>query len=251
MTMTRALTQVAGLAAAAAVVAHAGPALAAVGPLRRGWLPALAGQGDPRHVALTFDDGPHEEATPQLLRLLDTVGVHATFFLLGRMVEEQPELSRAIVAGGHEIAVHGYEHRLLLKHGHHAVLDDLARATRTIADITDTIPQWWRPPYGVASTSAILAARRLSLTPVLWTCWGRDWTPNTTPDSVFRAVLRKLSGGGTILLHDSDHAAAPRCWEATLGALPAILTACRVRGLDVGPLREHGIARRYAELSPR
>jgi peptidoglycan/xylan/chitin deacetylase (PgdA/CDA1 family) len=233
-----------GVVAAAAAVVHAGPALAAVGPLRRTWLPAVAGRGDPGHVALTFDDGPHEEATPDLLRLLDIAGVRATFFLLGRMAKEHPDVARAIVAGGHEIAVHGYDHRLLVKRGPRATLDDLTRATATIADITGAVPQWWRPPYGVATTSAVLAARRLGLTPVLWTCWGRDWTPTTTPDSVFRAVLRKLAGGGTILLHDSDHAAAPRCWEAMLGALPAILTACRVRGLEVGPLSEHDIRHR-------
>ena len=244
MSRARTLTRVATAATVAVALAHAGPALAAIGPLRRPWLPATAGVGDPGHVALTFDDGPHPDATPQLLRLLDSAGVRATFFLLGRMLEDHPDLGRAIVGAGHEIAVHGYDHRLLLKRGPRATRDDLIRATATIADVTGVVPRWWRPPYGVASTSAVLAARRLELTPVLWTCWGRDWTPSTTPDSVFRAVLRKLAGGGTILLHDSDHAAAPRCWEATLGALPAILTACRVRGLEVGPLGEHGIRTR-------
>jgi hypothetical protein len=82
-------------------------------------------------------------------------------------------------------------------------------------------------------------ARRMGLTPVLWTCWGRDWTASATAASVERRVLCGLTGGGTVLLHDSDSYAAPRSWEATLGAMPGILTACRVRGWDVGPLREH------------
>ncbi|WP_349497353.1 hypothetical protein [Actinoplanes regularis] len=77
---------------------------------------------------------------------------------------------------------------------------------------------------------------------MLWTAWGRDWTRTATPDSVFRAVRHGLGGGGTILLHDSDHAAAPRSWESTIGALPAILVHCRARGFTVGPLREHGLA---------
>jgi peptidoglycan-N-acetylglucosamine deacetylase len=241
VTFTRNVALTGGLATAAVAAVYAGPTLAAIGPLRRGWLPAVAGQGDPGHVALTFYDGPHEDATPDLLRLLDIAGVRATFFLLGRMVAEHPDIARAIVAAGHEVAVHGYDHRLLLTRGPRATLDDLTRATGTIADVTGAVPRWWRPPYGVATTTALRAARRLGLTPVLWTCWGRDWTPTTTPDSVFRAVLRKLDGGGTILLHDSDHAAAPRCYEAMLGALPAILTACRLRGLEVGPLTDHGL----------
>lgn len=231
-----------GAVVGAVAAAHAAPALAAIGPLRRPLFPALAGIGDPGHVALTFDDGPHPDATPELLRLLDTAGVHATFFLLGRMVEENPEIARAIVAAGHEIGVHGYEHRLLLKHGPWNTRDDLTRAVDTIASATGVIPQWWRPPYGVATTAAMREARRLGLRPVLWTCWGRDWTASCTADSVYRAVMRRLDGGGTILLHDSDHAAAPKCWVATLAALPAILTTCAARSLRIGPLDEHGIA---------
>jgi peptidoglycan/xylan/chitin deacetylase (PgdA/CDA1 family) len=228
------------LVAASVAVVHAGPALAAIGPVRRRLLPGIAGIGDPRHVALTFDDGPHPDATPEFLRLLDTAGVRATFFLLGRMLEEYPRVGRAIVAGGHEVAVHGYDHRLLLKRGPAATAADLARATAAVTRITGVRPRFWRPPYGVASTAAVVTARRLGLTPALWTCWGRDWTRNATPDSVYRTVASGLTGGGTVLLHDSDHCAAPRSWEATLGALPGILTLCRVRGLEVGPLGEHG-----------
>jgi peptidoglycan/xylan/chitin deacetylase (PgdA/CDA1 family) len=231
----------AATAAAVAAVAHAGPALAAIGPLRRRLRPALAGIGDPHHVALTFDDGPHPDATPQFLRLLDSAGVRATFFLLGRALEEHPELGEALVARGHEVAVHGHDHRLLLKRSRTAAAADLVRATETITRITGVRPRFWRPPYGLASTAALRTARRLTLTPVLWTCWGRDWTPNATPDSIHRAVVGGLAGGGTILLHDSDHSAAPRSWEATLEALPGILTLCRVRGLEVGPLRDHGL----------
>jgi peptidoglycan/xylan/chitin deacetylase (PgdA/CDA1 family) len=230
------------MAAMAGAAGHAGPALAAVGPLRRRLMPATAGIGDPRHVALTFDDGPHPEATPRLLRLLEGAGVRATFFLLGGMLRSHPEIGRAIRDAGHEIGVHGDEHRLLLGRGPAATGADLTRATGTITAVTGVTPRWWRPPYGVASTASLITARRLGLTPVLWTCWGRDWTASATPESVYRAVLRKLAGGGTILLHDSDHAAAFRSWEATLGALPAILSSLQARGYDVGPLSEHGMS---------
>jgi peptidoglycan/xylan/chitin deacetylase (PgdA/CDA1 family) len=217
------------------------PAAAAIGPLRRQFLPRLAGVGRPGHVALTFDDGPHPDATPELLRLLDRAGLQATFFLLGHAVDRLPDIARAIADAGHEIGVHGYHHRLLTKRGPLSTREDLDRATSTITAATGARPRWWRPPYGVANTAALLEAQRLGLQPVLWTTWGRDWTAGCTPNSVYRSVMRKLDRGGTILLHDSDHHAAPKCWRAMLGALPAILTTCRARGLDVGPLSEHGL----------
>jgi peptidoglycan/xylan/chitin deacetylase (PgdA/CDA1 family) len=191
-------------------------------------------------VALTFDDGPHPESTPRFLRLLEAERVRATFFLLGGQLVRHPDIGRAIVAGGHEVAVHGYDHQLLLRRSPFATVDDLTRATHVIAEITGTTPRWWRPPYGVASTASILAARRLGLTPVLWTCWGRDWSRSATSDSVHRRVLRRLSGGGTVLLHDSDHAASPGSWHSALDALPLILLSCRVRGLHIGTIGEHG-----------
>lgn len=166
--------------------------------------------------------------------MLDANGVRATFFLLGRMAEKHPEVARSVAAAGHEIAIHGYDHRLLIKRTPAETVEDLSRATAAITAVTGQEPRWWRPPYGVASTAALLGARRLGLTPVLWTAWGRDWTRSATPDSVFRAVRRGLTGGGTILLHDSDHSAASRSWESTLGALPAILVHCRARGSRSG-----------------
>jgi peptidoglycan/xylan/chitin deacetylase (PgdA/CDA1 family) len=217
------------------------PAVAAIGPLRRRLLPRLAGLGDPRHVALTFDDGPHPDATPELLDLLARTGVRATFFLLGRAVEDHPETARAIADAGHEIGVHGYDHRLLTRRRPGATREDLDRATAAITATTGIQPRWWRPPYGVANTAALREAHRLALQPVLWTCWGRDWTAGCTPDSVYRSVMRTLDGGGTILLHDSDRHAAPKCWLSMLGALPAILTTCRARGLEVGPLADHRV----------
>lgn len=235
--MRRVLTTatVAGIGAAAA---HALPAAAFLTPVRR-FLPRLSGIGDPGHVALTFDDGPHPRSTPLFLRLLDTYGLKATFFLLGSELARSPELGRDIVGAGHEIAVHGWEHRCLLRFGPRTTYDGLARTKDLIERVTGHQPRWFRAPYGVFSTSALVAARRLELTPVLWTCWGFDWTARATGQSVLRTVTRKLRGGGTILLHDSDVAASFGAWQSTLAALPPLFEECEQRALRLGPLREH------------
>jgi peptidoglycan/xylan/chitin deacetylase (PgdA/CDA1 family) len=233
----------AAAAGSALAALYAFPALASIGPLRNRLTPRLAGVGHPDHAALTFDDGPHPLSTPRFLAELERLDVRATFFLLGRWAARSPVLAKEIVAAGHEVAVHGYEHRCLLARGAAATYDDLARARDVIADATGEQPRWFRPPYGVLTTAVLASARRLGLTPVLWTAWGEDWTARATPDSVYRTVVADLAGGGTILLHDSDVTSVPGSWRATLGALPRLVDACRDRGLRVGPLAEHGVER--------
>jgi peptidoglycan-N-acetylglucosamine deacetylase len=228
-------------AALAAGAAHALPAAAFVPALRRRFLPRMAGVGDPGHVALTFDDGPNPRSTPHFLRLLDVRGVRATFFLLGEETARAPRLVRELAAAGHEVGLHGWRHDCLLRYGPARTYDHLARACDTIERAAGRRPQWIRAPYGVFSGAALLAARRLGLRPVLWTCWGFDWTGRATARSVFRTVVKDLHGGGTILLHDSDIAASPGAWRATLAALGPLLDECGRRRLRVGPLRDHTI----------
>ena len=166
--------------AAVIAVAHAGPAVMSWPALRRRTMPGLSGIGDPGHVALTFDDGPHPQATPRLLEVLDRHAVRATFFMLGSQARKYPGAARLVAAAGHEIALHGHEHHLLLRRGAAATYDDLVRGRDALADVLGTVPTWWRPPYGALTTPALLAAGRLGLRPVLWTAWGRDWTATAT-----------------------------------------------------------------------
>jgi peptidoglycan/xylan/chitin deacetylase (PgdA/CDA1 family) len=157
----------AGIAVASIAVAQAGPGLTGLGPVRRSIFPRLAGEGSPGHVALTFDDGPDPGTTPGFARLLADRRVRATFFLLGGMVARTPALAADLAAAGHEIGVHGWEHRYLPPRGPLATFDDIRRATDVIAGATGTRPRLFRPPYGVLSGAALLAARNLGLTPVL------------------------------------------------------------------------------------
>lgn len=226
------------LAAAGLAVAHGAPGITALGPVRRALFPRLAGYGAAGHVALTFDDGPDPAATPRFLDLLQARGVHATFFLLGMMVARAPGLAAEIAAAGHELGVHGWDHRYLLLRGPVGTGEDLARARDIIGTVAGVQPRLFRPPYGVLSTAAVLSARRLGLTTVLWTCWGREWEQGATADSVFSNLASGLSGGATVLLHDSD-AVTPGNARGALGALPLLLDECARRGLQVGTVGEH------------
>jgi peptidoglycan/xylan/chitin deacetylase (PgdA/CDA1 family) len=231
----------AAVTGAGLLAAHALPAATFWPALRNRLLPGLAGAGARTHVALTFDDGPHPRSTPFFLRELDNRGVRATFFMLGSELARSPGLGREIAAAGHEIALHGWYHRRLVWYGPRRTYDELARGRDLIAEVTGTAPRWFRPPYGVLTTSALVTARKLNLSPVLWTCWGWDWSSKSTPDSVYGTVMKALGGGGTVLLHDSDVAAALGAWQSTLGALPRLLDECEQRGWKVGTLGEHGL----------
>src|SRR6266513_3420754 len=170
-------TALAGLAVAGLAIAHAAPGLTAVGPVRRRLFPRLAGLGRPDHVALTFDDGPDPAGTPGFLDLLAERHTRATFFLLGSMVARAPQLAAEIAAAGHEIAVHGWDHRYTILRSPWDVSGDLARACDDVWGTTGQRPRFFRPPYGVLSSGAVIAARNLGLTPVLWSCWGKEWAP--------------------------------------------------------------------------
>ena len=227
------------MAALGLACAQAAPGLTGLPVARRHVFPRLSGAGDAGHVALTFDDGPDPLSTPRFAALLAERGVRATFFMLGSMAARAPGLAAELAQAGHEIGVHGFDHRYLPARGSRAAWSDLRRTTELLTDLTGRRLAYFRPPYGVLSGPALIAARRLHLTPVLWGCWGREWTPGATAASVYRTLAHDLRGGVTVLLHDSGCTSPPGAWQAGLGALPLLLDECNRRGLRVGPFGEH------------
>ena len=182
-------------------------------------------------VALTFDDGPHPEGTPAVLAELAREGATATFFLVGEQVARDPALAREIAAAGHEIALHGYRHTLLLRRRVRELAADLERAHAAIAEATGVEPVLYRPPYGVFSSGALAHVRERGWRPLLWSRWGRDWERRATPASIARRATDGLRPGDVVLLHDSDAYSSAESWRNTAAALPSVLDA--VSALDV------------------
>jgi peptidoglycan-N-acetylglucosamine deacetylase len=219
------------------------PSLVSIGPVRRALTPrfaprALSGVSSRRHVALTFDDGPDVASTPSFLRLLDELGVTATFFVLGRHVGDGG-LLRDMAAAGHEIGVHGWDHRPVVLQRPRALRDGLVRTRDLVEAHTGTAVHWYRPPYGVVTPTARWAAEGAGLRTVLWSAWGRDWQRHATPTSVVRRASAQLRPGGTVLLHDSDRTSAPGSWRTTLVATEWLVRRWLDTGLKVGGLGTH------------
>jgi peptidoglycan/xylan/chitin deacetylase (PgdA/CDA1 family) len=237
----RTAVRLGGAAAGVTAAYFAGPALASIQPVRRALTPtvlpaSLSGVHDGAHVALTFDDGPDRTSTPAFLDLLARHGVRATFFLLGSHAVDEPDLLRRMAAEGHELAVHGWTHRCVMLLGRRRLTRELCMTREVLERVTGSPVVWYRPPYGVLTGPALVAARAAGLRTVLWSAWGVDWRQGRTPEQVVATVCRDLRPGGTVLLHDSDRTSASGSWRATLPATDLLLRRLSAEGVPVGPL---------------
>jgi peptidoglycan/xylan/chitin deacetylase (PgdA/CDA1 family) len=217
-------------AALAAAAAWFGPAAAPIAAPVAGAFRIPCRLESGRGIALTFDDGPHPDGTAAVLDVLADRKARATFFLVGEQVERYPSVAAEIASAGHEIAIHGQRHVLLLRRLPRALRDDLERARDVIASATGADPSLYRPPYGVFSGPALLTVRRLGWQALLWSRWGRDWERRATPESIAARAGRDLGPGEVILLHDSDSYSAVGSWRRTAAALPAVLDAIEASG---------------------
>ncbi len=156
---------------------------------------------DPSVVAVTFDDGPEPRVTPALLDVLDAHAVRSTFFLLVDQAERHPDLARAIAARGHEIALHGLDHRPLPPLGGRRAHAYLVDARRRLEAIVGVRVRWYRPPYGKQTPTTWFAARRAGLDVVVWSADAADWVDDA-PAVVTRRALDGLQPGGILLLHE-------------------------------------------------
>jgi peptidoglycan/xylan/chitin deacetylase (PgdA/CDA1 family) len=224
-----------------ALVVHTVPSTLAFSPIGQKVSRRLAGVGRPGHCALTFDDGPDPVSTPPILDVLGELGWRGTFFMLGDMVRAAPEVAREVVARGHEVGVHADTHRSQKRMRPREIRDDVVRARDAVAEATGIEPRWYRPPHGALTFEGRVTAKRLGMQAVLWTTWGRDWRAEATPESVRDDVFARRVDGGTVLLHDSDCTSDPGCWRSTVGGLPLLAPGFAARGLEVGPVGEHGI----------
>lgn len=228
----------AALLGAGAAAAWALPALAPVAPALAQALGVPRRREGASGIALTFDDGPHPEGTPAVLDLLAAAGVKASFFLVGEQARAFPELAERIAAEGHEVAVHGDRHRVMLRLAPAVIAADLDRARETIGELTGQRPRFHRPPLGIYSYLGLKIARDQGLEPLLWSRWGRDWSAKSNAASIGAMVTTDLAPGEVLLLHDADWYSDAGCWRNTVAALPEILDRVNASGLKLRRLSD-------------
>ncbi|HEX3890106.1 MAG TPA: polysaccharide deacetylase family protein [Verrucomicrobiae bacterium] len=186
------------------------------------------GKNSQRCVALTFDDGPDANATPQLLDLLMEEKIAAAFFCVGKKVAANSELSARIVREGHLLQNHSYAHSNLTNFFSIARLRmELTQTQAAIRDTAGIVPQFFRPPMGLSNPRIFRAARSLDLKVIGWTIRSLD-TIFTEPEKIVARISKRLESGAIILLHDGDIPA-----ERLVLTVKLLLATLRERGYDV------------------
>ncbi|WP_425213887.1 polysaccharide deacetylase family protein [Tumidithrix helvetica] len=166
-----------------------------------------SGKGDRKVVALTFDDGPHSQYTPQLLEVLDQHQAIANFFWLGCCVERSPQIASEIYQRGDWVGIHGYDHTSFPWLTADALQQSLAKTQIAIAEACNLDPKDIRdvrPPNGLFTPRTLTLLRQWQYRPVMWSVVPEDWV-RPGIDVVVNRVMHQVANGSIIVLHDGAH----------------------------------------------
>ncbi|MFA5145945.1 MAG: polysaccharide deacetylase family protein [Candidatus Omnitrophota bacterium] len=185
---------------------------------------AFSGKVKDKRIALTFDDGPHVDHTEDILKILKSENVKATFFVIGKEAERHPALVRHMAEDQHEVANHSYWHSR--KGG----VEEIKETEKSIEGIVGSSPRLFRPPWGRIGLKKLLYTATSNMKIVLWSFDSHDYKFNTA-EELRRHLRRSRISAGDILLFHEDYA-------HTKEALPDILTDLKTRGFEFRTVSE-------------
>lgn len=161
-------------------------------------------QSQNKQIALTFDDGPHPIYTSQVLILLKQHHIKATFFCIGKNIEAHPELFKKIIAEGHLVANHTYNHSDFFGfYNVKKVIEELEKTNQIVKDLVGVEMKLFRPPFGVTNPSIKKALLATKHTSIGWSVRSLD-TVIKTKEKILNRITQKLTSGDIVLLHDTS-----------------------------------------------
>jgi len=173
-------------------------------------------------IAMTFDDGPSAALTPRLLDILKQRNIKVTFFVLGQLVQEHPEILQRAAAEGHEIGNHSWDHKALNKLAEGGLRHELADTSSEITKAIGKPVTLMRPPYGATNPRLNRAIEKeYGMKVILWSVDPLDWK-RPGPQIVSQRILKGTQPGSIILSHDIH--------PGTIEAMPATLDALLAKG---------------------
>ena len=195
-------------------------------------------------VCITFDDGPHPLSCRSILSTLKEKKVTATFFVVGKQVDGNPDLVKQIAEQGHELGNHTYDHIRLDKLSREQVYDEINECDRAVENATGLKMVLFRPPGMRYSDTVLSVLHQKGQIMVHWVIGAKDFVgtvplgelgaeeqklPAITPDKIIQYVEKQLKPGAIILLHDNP---------ITAEALPRLIDAVRSKGYEFKSAKE-------------
>ena len=190
-----------------------------------------------KQIALTYDDGPNDPHTLKLLDVLAKHSVRATFFMIGRYVQQRPDIARAVAQAGHVIGNHTFTHPRLIFTSAARTRAQLRDCHQALTDAVGEHSNLFRPPFGGRRPATLRVARELGLQTVMWNVAGRDW--NAASAAVIeKKIARQIRGGDVILLHDGGHRAMGADRAQTVIATENLIRRYRDQGYEFVTVEE-------------
>jgi peptidoglycan/xylan/chitin deacetylase (PgdA/CDA1 family) len=184
-----------------------------------------------KQLALTYDDGPNDPHTLHLLEVLAKHEIHATFFMVGRYVQQRPDIVREVARAGHIVGNHTFTHPLLTFKSAAEIREELSTCRAAFEDAFGAHSSLFRPPFGGRRPAVLRIACELGLQPIMWNITGYDW--NAPPANVIEEkVSRRIHGGNVILLHDGGHKQLGADRSQTVKATDALITRYKAEGYE-------------------
>ena len=175
-----------------------------------------------KQIALTFDDGPNDPYTLNLLDVLAKHNVPATFFMIGRYVRQRPDIALEVKNRGHVIANHTSTHPFLTFKSTSSVRRELEQCRAALTDAVGEHSNLFRPPWGARRPAVLRTVRQLGLDPVMWSVTGFDWDAPSA-EYIEKKVTARVQGGDVILLHDGGHKAIGTDRSHTVEAVESLI----------------------------
>lgn len=174
------------------------------------------------YIAITFDDGPHPVHTPRLLDMLRERNISATFYVVGKNARAHPHLIRRMIAEGHEVGNHTWNHPNLTKLSQGAVFKELEDTQRAIVSACGVRPRTMRPPYGALTAGQRqMVKSQFGYPTILWDVDPLDWKrPGSSV--VANRIIGSTRAGSIVLAHDIH--------QGTIDAMPMALDGLLAKG---------------------
>jgi len=199
----------------------------------------VSGARGSKQIALTYDDGPNDPHTLRLMDVLARHNVRATFFLIGRYIQQRPDIVRDVVKAGHVVGNHTFTHPHLIVSSAIETRTQLEKCQQAVLEVTGESPRLFRPPFGGRRPVTLRIVRSLCMEPVMWNVTSWDW--RTPPaEKIVQTCVRQMRGGDVILMHDGSHIAMGADRSQTVIATDRLIERYKQEGFEFVTVPEIG-----------